>query len=177
MRRILALGMVCFACLAHPSFGHATSLKDVQVGIRTVEFLRAPPQGQTDVAIIYDHRRKESEDDARAILVWLLESARIGRAEIVPVLIDIAELGRERRFRVAMVASGMASETFSRVLDYAVANGTVTISSDLSCVHAGQCAVGISSSPRVEVTLNRRVATACGVDFLEAFRMLVKEEY
>ena len=177
MRRIAALGMAVITCLAIPSSGHATSLKDVQVGIRTVEFLRAPPLGRTDVAIVYDRRRKASEDDARAILVWLLDNSQGSKVEIAPILVEIGELATLRRFPVAMIANGVPADQFPRILDYSRLNGTVTISSDLSCVHAGQCTLGISSSPRVEVILIRQVATSCGIDFLEAFRMMVKEEY
>ena len=177
MRRMLALGMAVLVCLALPTFGHATSLKDVQVGIRTVEFLRDPPQGVTEVAVIYDARRKASEDDARAILVWLLDNARVAKADIVPALVDITELGKDRRFRVAMVANGVPPELFPLILDYSRLNRTVTISNDLSCVRAGQCTLGVASSPRVAVILNRKVATACGVDFVDAFRMMVDEEY
>jgi len=177
MRRFLALGLAFVAGLALPPKGNATSLKDVQVGIRTVEFLRVPPRGRIDVAVVYDRRRKDSDEDARAILTWLLANPRIKQAEMAPVLVDIQELAGDRHFPLAIVANGLSGDMFARILDYSRTHGTMTISSDLSCVHAGKCTMGISSSPRVEVILNRQVATACGIEFLDAFRMMVKEEY
>jgi hypothetical protein len=42
-------------------------------------------------------------------------------------------------------------------------------------VNAGQCALGVSTQPKVEIFVNKSAASAAGVDFLPAFLMMVKE--
>ncbi len=51
----------------------------------------------------------------------------------------------------------------------------MTISAELSCVRTGICAVGIAGTPHVEVIVNRQLSAMSGVDFAEAFRMMVTE--
>ena len=51
----------------------------------------------------------------------------------------------------------------------------LVLSSALDCVRAGNCTVGIASTPRVEVIVSTQQAQASGIQFSEAFRMMVTE--
>jgi hypothetical protein len=126
------------------------------------------------LAVIYDSRNKESLDDARNIMSWLSAAPGGAKTSLLPVLLDAHTLDEVRNVRVAFVAS--ATETdYGAITDFARKNGVLTISSELSCVRAGICIVGVTSAPRVEVILNRQLSQASGVEFTEAFRMMVTE--
>jgi hypothetical protein len=92
----------------------------------------------------------------------------------LPVLVDIQDLSSVEGVRVGFVASATEAG-FGTILELARKNGMLTISSDLSCVRSGRCTVGVSSAPRVEVIVSRQVSQESGVNFTEAFRMMVTE--
>ena len=169
---MLALAFAVAAGLA--TAAGATSLKDLQVGIRGVEFLTEPPRGQVPVAIIQDSQNKASQQDAHAIIGWLAGMSRSAKVEFVPVVVDARDLDTAPQYRVAIVAGGVDAH-FVKVLDYARRHGTLTITADISCVRSGNCVLGVATEPSVEVVVSRQASLACGVDFVRAFRMMVKE--
>ncbi len=164
------------AAWAAPAFAYATTQKDLDVGLRTIRFLKDKPSGRIEVAVLYDSQNRESGEDARAIFGWLKGNADTIGDEMIPSLIDIHTLGHQRRFALAVLAAGVSPDLFDLVFNYARQNQTLTVSSDMACVHAAKCTIGVISAPRVQVILSRPVSQASGLDFLEAFRMLVKEE-
>jgi hypothetical protein len=91
-------------------------------------------------------------------------------------MVDIRRLGvpEPRKIVVGFVAAATEAG-YAAISEFARKNGVVTISAELSCVRSGICAVGIASTPRVEVIVNRQVSEMSGVDFTEAFRMMVTE--
>jgi hypothetical protein len=160
--------------LGLPGWAAATSTKDLQVGVRGVDFLADPPRGKVPVAVVYDAASKASQQDAQAISSWLTASARGTKAELVPILLEVQDLDRAPAYRVAIIANGLEA-SFSRILDFARRNVTLTITADLACVRSGACVLGIATEPAVEVIVSRQASTICGVEFQRAFRMMVKE--
>jgi hypothetical protein len=173
MLRALAFGML-LVCLVLSGPSNATTLNELKVGIRVVEFMTNPPRGRTTLAFIYDAQNKASVDDATAMMGWSKSGIDLGKAAFVPTLVDFRQLDETPGLKVAFIAAGMEAH-YSRVLDYARKNGTLTISADFSCARAGLCAVGVSSTPRIEVIISRQAALSCGIEFSEAFRMMVTE--
>lgn len=174
MLRASAVGMLFLILVILPGSGHATTLNELKVAVRVVDFLANPLRGQTPFALLYDAQNKASADDAQAILTWLGSGAATGKAELRPILVDIHQLDENKNFRVGFIAAGMETH-YGRIFDYARRNRTLTISADLSCVRAGKCTVGIAGAPRVEVIISQQAALSCGIEFTEAFRMMVTE--
>lgn len=174
MLRASAVGMLLLILAVLPGSGHATTLNELKVGVRVVDFLANPLRGRIPFALIYDPQVKASADDAQAIMNWLGGAAAPGKTELEPVLLDVHQLDENRNFRVGFIAAGMESH-YGRIFDYARRNRTLTISSDLACVRAGKCTVGIAGAPRVEVIISQQAASSCGIEFTEAFRMMVTE--
>jgi hypothetical protein len=174
MLRACALGSILLTCLLGPSACFATTLKDVQIGVRVVDFLVDPPSPKSSLVIIFDSGSKESQEDARNIMTWLSAESGGAKTSLLPVLLDVHKLDNALAVRVGFVAAG-TEDSYAAILEYARKNGAVTISSDLSCVRSGKCTVGVTSAPRVEVIVNRQVSLASGVHFTEAFRMMVTE--
>ena len=174
MRRWWGAGLFFLLCLALVGPCQATTLNELKVGVRVFDFMTAPPRGRLSLAIIHDGQNKASLDDALAIQGWLNSGVSSVKAELIPVLVDARQLDDNPGYRIAIVAGGTGAY-FDRILDYALKNRTLTISADLACIRDGKCAVGIASTPRVEVVINRAVTSACWVEFTEAFRMMVRE--
>ncbi len=166
------LAAVLAPAVAVPA-ARATSFKDIQVGIRGIAFLTDPPRGRVEVAIIRDAQSRSSEQDAEAIEGWVA-AAGTDKLDLVPRLVDIRDLDRTGPVRIAIVASGL-EPYFGRILAFAQRNGTLTITADLACVRSGNCILGVTTEPNVEVIVNRRTSLACGLDFVRSFRMMVKE--
>ncbi len=174
MCRVLALTTLMVGCLAFAGSSSATTLKDVKVEVRVLDFVGGPVEGSPYLGIVYDPQNRESLADAQTIESWFGNGDVKARNAWVPVLADVHRLGELPGFRAAILADGMGGFA-DVVLDYARRYATLTISSDLACVRAGKCAVGVSSLPRVEVILSRQASQLAGVSFPESFRMMVTE--
>jgi predicted nuclease of predicted toxin-antitoxin system len=164
--------VLAFAVCSEPAT--ATTLKELQLGIRTLNYMLDPPRGRAEVAILYDTRSAESGTDARNLQAWLGSAATLPNIELVPVLVDVSKLDTAQTFRIGVATDGLASQ-FNRIFDYARRSGMLIISADLDCVRSAKCAVGISASPSLEVFINHEVTNACRINFLAGFRMMVKE--
>jgi hypothetical protein len=162
------------ACVVFSDACFATTFKDVQIGLRVVDFLVNPPLQQSSVAIIFDSHSRESREDAENMMTWLSSGVGGAKTSLSPVLVDVRDLGGTRGIRVGFVATATESG-YDAILEFARRNGALIISAELSCVRNAKCTVGVASAPRVEVIVNREVALESGVNFTEAFRMMVTE--
>jgi cytolysin (calcineurin-like family phosphatase) len=174
MRLVFAFWLLFLSCLAPSGRSTATTLNELQIGVRVFDFMTSPPRAQSPLAVIYDAQNTVSADDARAIVAWLQGGVTSAKAEFRASLVDARRLDEFAGYRFAIVANGSAAY-FNIIYDYAKKNQTLTVSADLSCMRSGKCAVGVTSVPRVDVIVNRSVASSCSVEFSEAFRMMVKE--
>ena len=165
---------IVLACLLVPVWGGATTLKDVKIGIHVIEFVTNAPSGRSGIGIVYDPRVKESSEDAQLILESLSSSSINSAQTLKPVLIDIRDLEASTNLRAVMVADRMKPH-YDTLAEYGRRTRTLVLSSDLDCARAGKCTVGIASNPRVEVIVSSQQAQASGIQFSEAFRMMVTE--
>jgi hypothetical protein len=162
------------ACLLGPACGGATTLKDVKIGIHVIDFVTNMPAGRAGIGIVYDPRIKESAEDAQLILESLSSPALHLAPGLKPQLIDVRDLDDTANLRVVMVADRMKS-FYDSLAEFGRRTRTLVLSSDLDCARAGKCTVSVASTPRVEVIVSSQQAQASGIQFSEAFRMMVTE--
>ncbi len=162
------------ACLLVPVLGGATTLKDVKIGIHVIDFVTNAPSGRAGIGIVYDPRVKESLEDAQLILEYLSSPTLHLAADLKPALVDIRDLDAARSVRAVVVADRM-KPYYDVLAEFGRRTRTLVLSSDLDCARAAQCTVGIASNPRVEVIVSSQQAQASGIQFSEAFRMMVTE--
>jgi hypothetical protein len=174
MSRFVALEVALLSCLVLSCASEATTLHELRVSVRILDFLTESSRGKVPVAVVYDARNKASVEDAQTILGWLNSEVSSGKIELSPSLFDVHQLDEASSYRFAVVANATEAN-FDLILAFSRKNHVLTVSSDLSCMRSGNCVVGIASNPRIEVTINRAVASSCGVAFSEAFRMMVRE--
>ena len=151
-----------------------TTATDLAIGIRTIRFLRVPPQEKVEVAVIYDGENKTSTDDARGILSWLEANRTLIGVELVGKLIEIRSLDKLSPCAVAIVAANTNIQFFDSIHDFARRNGALTLSAELACVQAGKCTIGVTSTPTVEIIVSYRAMKDSGVQFRQGFLMMVK---
>ena len=147
---------------------------NVQIAARVVSFLQPPPNGAVQTAIVFEPGNAVSEADATSIERAIGGGVAAGRASIRTRRVPIGALGTLGNYRAAFVTTGLRDEQ-AGIAAAAARGSVVTITSDQACVQAGRCVVGISSTPRVQITVSRAAARAANVRFGSAFLMLVKE--
>ncbi len=162
------------ACLLLPLIAEAATLKDVKIGLHVIDFVSNPPAGRNIIGVVYDGRNKESADDAQSIFEFLTASLPRGATAAKPQLVDIKDLEEKSGLRAIMIADHMRA-SYDKLAAYGRRTGTLLLSTDLDCVRAAKCTVGIASNPRVEVVVSTQQAQASLIQFSEAFRMMVTE--
>lgn len=166
--------MPALACLLVPLCTSATTLKDVKIGIHVIDFVINAPPGRAGIGIIYDPRIKDSAEDAQTILDTLSAPSQHLPASLKPALIDVRDLDEAARMRAVFVADHMKPH-YEALAEFGRRSRMLVMSADPDCARAGRCTVGIGSTPRVEVIVNSQQAQASGIQFSEAFRMMVTE--
>jgi hypothetical protein len=145
---------------------------NLPVATRVISFLQPAPSGIIPAAIVYEPGNAASEAEAASIeragpLVAGKGTLRLKR-------VSVGALGGLAGVRVAFVTAGLRDQQ-GQIGAAAARQSILTITSDLACVQAARCAVAISSSPRVQITVSRAAAKAANIQFGSAFLMLVKE--
>ena len=147
---------------------------NVQVAARVVSFLQPAPSGAVQAAIIYEPGNAASEADAAAIERGIGGGLAAGKALIRTRRVPVGALNTLGSYRAAFVTAGLRNEQ-PAIAAAAARTSVVTITSDQACVQAGRCVAGITSKPRVQITVSKAAARAAKIRFGSAFLMLVKE--
>jgi hypothetical protein len=153
----------------------ATDRLDLSVGLKTLPLLTNKILGPAIVAIVFDPASAESMADADAIKGSFDEGlGGPGSVALNGVLTSASDLGAIDRAKIIVVAKGVGQSALDAVAAAADATGALSISTDLDCVKAQKCVLGIISKPNVEIYISRRAAEAAKVEFAPAFTMLAR---
>lgn len=174
-RSMLSL-CVCGAALVGVSaFAHADiSDKDFKLVAKAVSFMNSGPSGDVSVLIVYDGGNAASKSDADALNGILGGGLSEKGNTYKPVMTDVSSLGSVPAGSVVYVANGMSAH-HKKIGDAAKAAGVLAVSSDRACVDAGACSMFVSSSPKVEIVLNKSAVDGAKIEFQAAFKMMVTE--
>ena len=173
-RAVVAAWVAVF--LVTPSWAARTefTVKDAQVLGRTMGFVG---NGMTGVAVIgvafsVDSLASRREADAMRAIVG--DGLPTGRVVLRLRLVPVEQLPTVSGIDALFVTAGLSAN--AAVLAAARRLHIPTMSTDMSCVEAATCILGFSSSPTVQIVIDRGAADQAGVRFVEAFRMLVREK-
>jgi hypothetical protein len=156
--------------MAHPGAAASLTARDVQLLGQALAFLQPPPTGG-NIAVVFAHDDAASRQDAEAILALLGDGLRSGGALLRPMLRDSTSLGAGG-FTVLIAAEGANGEA---LLAASRANHALCVTGDLAAVQAGLCTMAIRSQPRVEAMISHAAAATAGIEFIAAFRLMVRE--
>jgi hypothetical protein len=154
-----------------PVQASSLSTKDVQVIAKVLGFLDPPCAGGV-VAVVYDAGNPASLADATDVVAAFGTGLKAGNNTIKAIAVDVAGLGSGGPYVALIAASGAPLE---QVMQFVRSFRIPCITGDVAQVQAGHCVMAVHSDPRVDIVLNRDLATAVGVTFAFAFRMLVHE--
>lgn len=175
LMKYTAFGLVSAMLVAIPAaVSAAPTKKDVLVASRALNFIQSKPSGTVVAAIVFDSSNAASKADADALVGIIGDKLKSGKVTMTAKLVDVASLGDMSGATIAFVAEG-TGDHHAAISAAAAGSGVLVASTDLACVNAGQCALGVSTQPKVEIFVNKSAASAAGVDFLPAFLMMVKE--
>ncbi len=167
----LPIVMLASAMPAHAE----TSKKDIQIASRAVAFMTSAPTGAVTAAVVYDPANPASKVDADAIVAAIGGGLKAGKATLSAKLVATDNLADMTGARVAFIADGTGAQHAAIFAD-ASAQSILVISTDMSCVDAGNCIVGVASKPKVSIVVSKAARAAAGIDFKPAFLMMVKEK-
>ncbi len=146
------------------------SPQELQIIGRAVTFMQPPPAGGA-IAVVYAAGDPASRHDADAIAGEIGAGLQVGNLLLQAKEVEVNAL-TQGGFAVAIAASGANGPSLSAAVRAA---HILCVTADLAAVHDGSCAMGISTSPRVEIMLNHEAAAASGITFAAAFRMMIHE--
>lgn len=168
---VLAVGGVLMA--NQPA--KAASDRDVLVGIKTLSMLNGDLPSPLVMGIVYDPANAESKASAESIKAVLDRGVKTSEGEKVSgLLVPLSELGKSPKMSVAFVTPGV-KDHFDAIGRMAAANNILTMTSDIDCVRANKCVLGIASKNVVEIYFSRAASEMAKVDFDSAFIMLIKK--
>jgi hypothetical protein len=159
---------------AFPANAADIGAKDVQVAARSIAFLENAPKGDTLTAIIFSAGNAAAQTEAEQIKTLLEKNSKAGKATLKPILVSSDALSELTNVKVAFLTSDLAASG-EAVFEAASSKGIPTISIGKACVDAGNCVVGVISSPKVQIFVNAAAAVRASASFSSAFRMMIKE--
>ncbi len=151
---------------------HADPAKDLQVAGRALTFLENAPAGHAVLGVVYDPAKPGSVAEKNAVMAALGGGYGAGAVTLTGKPVEVEEVGGVSGVVALYVTSGV---NYGAVGAQAKTRKLVTIGSAGACVQSGACVMGVTTEPKVEITVNRAAAAAVGAVFKAAFRMMIKE--
>lgn len=175
IRRLFVAMAGCCAILSATPGHAATTQVDVSVAIKTLPLLTSKLPNSVQVAILFDPSSPASKMEADGIKAILNEGQLETRGvKFTGILVPVNDLGKMVGSRIAFLTGGLAAH-YDAIHDTAANNNILTISTDLACVRANKCVLGIMSQPSVEIYYSKTAADTTKIVFGPAFTMLVKQ--
>ena len=171
--KLRLLSIICVAILACATTeARAIENRDVQVAARTFGFVDNMPSGTIEVAIIYDPAVDLSIVEADKLVQILGDGLLAGRHTLTPKKISISDIDTVRS-KVAFITMGMGAH-HQHIFDAVKTKGVFTFTKDFSCISSKFCVLAVETQPSVRIEISNDAATASGLAFGQALKMMVK---
>ena len=165
-----------WAIVMLPAAASGFSDKDGQVLGRTLRFLGDGQARSATVAIVYAPSDAASKQEARAVQNVIGSGLMAGRLRLQARLVSADHLGDVGDANAIYVSVNLGG-SMAAIAALAEARHIPTIAANLDCVGAPNgCVVGYLSEPAVQIVISRAATERTGVHFMQAFRMLVREQ-
>ncbi len=130
--------------------------------------------GSVEMAVVYNPADAGSKADLDSI------KSIIGGGYSAPKhTITIKEVTEDQAASannpLVFVTSGVSAGAQAALKDNATSNKSLIVTSDMGCVEAGNCTLGIDVGSSVNITLNGSLYRDSGLSFDSAFEFMVKE--
>lgn len=168
-----ALALCAAVVLSTTPLRAQVSPMDIQVAGRALSFLAKPLTGEVTMGIVYSRANAQSVQDAQDLEKQLGSGLRVGNLTLKPALIAVGEAARAN-VSLFFVTPGTGADA-AVLAEITSTKHIPCVTTDLSQVTAGRCAVGVKSTPKIEIVVNRTAAAASGTAFSTVFRMMITE--
>ncbi|MDP9127182.1 MAG: hypothetical protein M3N08_02825 [Pseudomonadota bacterium] len=153
----------------------ATERQDIVAGLDTLPMMVDKISGDVTMAIIFDAAIPASKADADNVKAIVDAGINVpGGGKLSALLVNVNDLAKLSRVRLAFMTTGLAPH-FADINLVTSAASVLTVSTDISCVTAGACIIGISNSPKLAIYFNKAAADAAKIEFSQGFAMLVRQ--
>ncbi|MBB5696534.1 hypothetical protein [Muricoccus pecuniae] len=140
---------------------------------RTMGYVGVGRTGPVVVAVVFMPADALSSREAERVREVVGDGLTAGRIRLQVRLVPLAQLPELGGVDGLYVTQGTAGHP---AVPLAARRLRVpTVSASMDCVQAAHCTVGFSSEPTVQIVISRNAAARDGVEFTQAFRMLVTE--
>ncbi|WP_374763043.1 hypothetical protein [Yunchengibacter salinarum] len=150
----------------------AVTAKDIQVAARSIAFMQNPPTGAVRAVVVFEAGNADSKAAAEVVAAQVADNPKAGKATLEPV---VAAADSVAGAAVVFIPDGLSAAASDKAGAAAKAAGIPTIGFGETCVRAGHCVVGISTTPKVTILINKAAAASAGIGFSAAFLMMVQE--
>nr|WP_321983072.1 hypothetical protein [uncultured Lichenicoccus sp.] len=170
-------GIILLALAVVPARAAETefSVKDAQVLGRTLGYVGDGVTGAVVVGVAFSPAVPVSQQDADRVRAVIGDGLPTGRVRLQARLVAVDQLAGAAGFDAFYVTQGLG-DGMDAVFSAARRLHVPTISTSPACLQSGDCVVGFSTEPKVEIVIDSASAARTGVRFMQAFRMLVKEK-
>jgi hypothetical protein len=158
--------------LTAPGIGHADAAKDLGVAGRALTFLENGPTGKATLGVVFDPSKPASVAEKNAVMAAIGGGYAAGALTLVGKPVEAGDVAGVSGVQALFVTGGV---NYAAVGAAAKAKKLIAIGSDPACVRSGGCTMGVSTDPKVDITVNRATAAAVGASFKAAFRMMINE--
>jgi hypothetical protein len=173
---ILEWLIICVLAVASSAPAWAEfNAKDGQVLGRTLGYTGDGKTGVAVVGIVFAPANNGSEKEAQLVGGVIGDGLVAGRIRLQARLIPVEQLAGATGVNALYLTAGLSGST-EAIFAAAQRLQVPTIAANLTCVEAGYCVVGFTTEPTVQILLNQGAAERIGIHFLQAFRMLVREQ-
>ncbi len=166
---LFALGLVALAPNAQ-----AASQKDMQILGRALGFIENGPSGDVKVGIVTDSGNATSSAEADEIIGLIGGGMASGKIKLLgeKVSTSAASSGSYPVLYFTKGTEGSQGSIFNAVSS----KGVITVSTHDDCLNSSNCVVVVKSEPKVDIKVSSAAASASGVSFGSAFRMMITEQ-
>jgi hypothetical protein len=159
--------------LVAASSAQATTDLDLKVGFKTLPLLLNKLSGTVPMAVLFDPAQPASKAEADQVVALAGGGLQApGGVTVTAVAVPVTDLSKHPDAKLAFVTSGLG-KSWDAVQQSAT--GVLTMTTDLDCVKADKCVLGIVSAPSVAIYYSKPSSDAQKVGFSDAFAMLAKK--
>ncbi len=172
MKTIAGFLIFCLTMMLLTS-AQAVSLGDLQIAVRALGFINNPPTGKLNVGVVYAADIPGSTQEAHELQTILGNGLQVGNLFLKPVMVPING-GDSSTVGLFFLTQGLGSES-RPLLSASEKKRIICVTTDITQVIKGVCALGVKSYPKIEILVNRAAAANSGITFASAFNMMITE--
>jgi hypothetical protein len=162
---------LCVFCA--PGAAADVTAKDLQVLSRALGFVQLPA-GASKIAVVYNPADAASTRSAETARALMGDSFKAGTRSLTVVLVAVGELDAARDIAVLFAAAELGPDV-AKVAAASQASKAPCVTDDLELVKRATCAIGVRTSPKVQIMVNKALTAAVGLTLDPAFKMLITE--